>query len=222
MRFKYDLVKGPCHRATLIKTGYNTFTFLFSAHHIICDGWSFAILLNELSDFYNAIAKNQAIDFEDAFQFADFAINEYKEGLDEGHKAYWLKEFEAPLQVNTFPIDFKRPLYRTFNSTRYDMTVSPEIVQKIKKLGATQGCSFYSTLMSVFNVLLFNLTKSQDIVVGMASASQSGLGQNDLIGHLVNLLPLRTTIKDNIPFNTFMKATRSKMLYAFDHQFYSY
>ncbi len=220
--FKYDLVKGPCHRAILVKTGFNTYTFLFSAHHIICDGWSFAILLNELSDFYNALAKHHKIPHADAFQFSDFAINEYKNGLDQEHKAYWLKEFEVPLHTNTFPIDFKRPMYRTFNSTRYDITVSPEIVKQIKKLGATQGCSFYSTLMSVFNVLLFNLTKSQDIVVGMASASQSGLGQNDLIGHLVNLLPLRTTIKENTPFNVFMKSVRSKMLDAFDHQFYSY
>ena len=222
VQFKYDLVKGPCHRAILIKTGFNTYTFLFSAHHIICDGWSFAILLNELSDFYNTFAKNQKPSHEDAFQFADFAINEYKNGLDKEHKAYWLKEFEVPLHTNNFPVDFKRPMYRTFNSTRYDIAVSPEIVKQIKKLGAANGCSFYSTLMSVFNLLLFNLTKSQDIVVGMASASQSGLGHNDLIGHLVNLLPLRTTIKENIPFNVFMKSVRTKMLDAFDHQFYSY
>ncbi|MBC7714649.1 MAG: amino acid adenylation domain-containing protein [Rhizobacter sp.] len=220
--FKYDLVMGPCHRAILVKTGYNTFTFIFSAHHIICDGWSFAILLNELSDFYNSISKNKSVNSDEASQFADFAVSEYKHGLDQEHKAYWLKEFETPLSTNTFPIDFKRPAYRTFNSTRYDITVSPETVKLVKKLGATQGCSFYSTLMSIFNVLLYNLTESHDIVVGMASAAQSGLGQNDLIGHLVNLLPLRTTIKDNIPFNVFMKSVRSKMLDAFDHQFYSY
>ncbi|MBC7428212.1 MAG: amino acid adenylation domain-containing protein [Bacteriovorax sp.] len=220
--FKYDLVMGPCHRAILVRTGYNTFTFLLSAHHIICDGWSFAILLNELSDFYNSISKNQIPNAEEASQFADFAVNEYKNGLDQEHKAYWLKEFETSLNTKIFPIDFKRPAYRTFNSTRYDITVSPETVKLVKKLGATQGCSFYSTLMSIFNVLLYNLTESHDIVVGMASAAQSGLGQNDLIGHLVNLLPLRTTIREDVPFNLFMKSVRSKMLDAFDHQFYSY
>lgn len=220
--FKYDLIKGPCHREILIKTGFNTYTLIFSAHHIICDGWSFAILLNELSDFYNALAKQQNINSEEAFQFAEYAIDEYKNGLDQEHKAYWLKEFSVPLQSNPFPIDFKRPSYRTFNSTRYDVNISADIVRQIKKLGASQGCSFYSTLMSVFNILLYNLSKSQDLVVGMASAAQSSLGKDDLIGHLVNLLPLRTTIKDDVPFNLFMKSVRSKMLDAFDHQFYSY
>jgi amino acid adenylation domain-containing protein len=222
VQFKYDLIKGPCYRATLVKIAPQKFTFLFSAHHIVCDGWSFAILLQELSEFYDAAIKNKTPRISGAHQFTDFAVDEYIHGLNLEHKAYWLKEFEKPLVTNTFPVDLKRPAFRTFNSARYDVAVSVELVRAIKKLGAIQGCSFYSTLMSAFNIFLFNLTKSQDIVVGMASAAQSGLGQNDLVGHMVNLLPLRITIKEDLPFNLFMKSVRSKMLDAFDHQFYSY
>ncbi|MBC7538416.1 MAG: amino acid adenylation domain-containing protein [Bacteriovorax sp.] len=222
VQFKYDLVKGPCYRATLVKTGSKTYVFLLSAHHIVCDGWSFAILLNELSDFYNAISKHQIILGEEAFQFADFAINEYKLGLDQEHKSYWLKEFAAPLEINPFPIDYQRPAFRTFNSSRFDFLVPNETVVQVKKLGAREGCSFYSTLMSLLNVFVYNLSHSEDIVIGMASASQSGLGKIDLIGHLVNLLPLRTNLKNDLPFNLFMKLVRSKMLDAFDHQYYSY
>lgn len=222
VQFKYDLVKGPCYRAILVKRDSSKFTFLFSAHHIICDGWSFAILLQELSEFYEAVLKNKKPNSSGSYHFADFAVDEYLHGLNLEHKAYWLKEFEKTLVVNPFPVDLKRPSFRTFNSTRYDVTVSAQLVRSIKKLGATQGCSFYSTLMSAFNLFLYKLTKSQDVVVGMASAAQSGLGRNDLVGHMVNLLPLRTTIKDDMPFNIFMKSVRSKMLDAFDHQFYSY
>jgi amino acid adenylation domain-containing protein len=222
VQFKYDLVNGPCFRVTLIKTSSQRYTFLFSAHHVICDGWSFAVLLNELSEFYNTVIKNQKPNSSGAHQFADFAVDEYRGGVNLEHKTYWLKEFQKPLVTNNFPVDLKRPAFRTFNSTRYDVTVSVELVKAIKKLGATQGCSFYSTLMSAFNIFLYNLTKSQDIVVGMASAAQSGLGRDDLVGHMVNLLPLRTTIIEDIPFNVFMKSVRSKMLDAFDHQFYSY
>lgn len=222
VEFKYDLINGPCYRATLVKTGFSTYTLLFSAHHIICDGWSFAILLTELSTFYSDLAKNKTLQNNEAHQFADFAVEEYKNGLDLEHKAYWLKEFSSPLVTNPFPIDFKRPSFRTFNSARYDVIIPVDTVKAIKKLGATNGCSFYSTLMSAFNILLYKLSASEDIVVGMASAAQSGLGKSDLIGHLVSLLPLRTTIREDVPFNIFMKSVRSKMLDAFDHQFYSY
>lgn len=222
VEFKYDLVNGPCYRAILVKRSATQYVFLFSAHHIICDGWSFAILLSELSEFYGDVLKNNTPSTSGAFQFADFAADEYLHGTNSEHKAYWLKEFAAPLKTNPFPVDLKRPSFRTFNSARYDLNVSTDLVKSIKKLGASQGCSFYSTLMSAFNVFLYNLTKSEDIVVGMASASQSGLGHNDLVGHMVNLLPLRTTIKEDVPFNLFMKSVRSKMLDAFDNQFYSY
>jgi amino acid adenylation domain-containing protein len=222
VQFKYDLINGPCHHAFLVKTGQEQYTFLFATHHIVCDGWSIGILFNELSDYYDAILNHKILSAKEAHQFADFAIEEYKGGVNLEHKRYWLKEFNAPLIVNPFPVDLKRPSFRTFNSKRLDVTIPTPLVHSIKKLAASQGCSFYSTLMSIFNVFLYQLTKSEDIVVGMASAAQASLGRNDLIGHLVNLLPLRTTIRENIPFQTFMKSIRSKMLDAFDHQFYSY
>nr|BDT29344.1 hypothetical protein BHI3_28100 [Bacteriovorax sp. HI3] len=222
VQFKYDLIHGPCYRMTLVKTSSTSYTLLFSAHHIVCDGWSLAILLTELSTTYMSLLKTERLAVEEAPQFADFAVFEYRNGLDHNHKSYWLKEFATPLVTNPFPIDFKRPSFRTFNSTRYDVVIPVDTVRGMKKLGNSQGCSFYSTLISSFTLLLHNLSKSQDVVVGMASASQPAMEQNDLIGHMVNLLPLRTTIKDNIPFNQFMKSVRSKMLDAFDHQFYSY
>lgn len=222
VQFKYDLLKGPCYRGALVKIAPQKFTFLFSAHHIVCDRWSFAILLQELSEFYDDVIKNKTPKSSSAYRFSDFATDEYINGLNLEHKAYWLKEFEKPLVTNIFPVDLKRPTFRTFNSTRYDVSVSAELVKAIKELGTTQGCSFYSTLMSAFNIFLYNLTKSQDIVVGMASAPQSGLGRNDLVGHMVNLLPLRMTMIEDISFNVFMKSVRSKILDAFDHQFYSY
>lgn len=222
VEFKYDLQNGPCYRAILVKTGKNKYSFLLSAHHIICDGWSIAVLLSELSEFYEAILNQKKIKEDEVYQFADFAINEFKDGIDQDHKKYWLQEFSSPLVTNPFPVDLKRPGFRTFNSTRYDVAVSKELVRDLKRLGAAQGCSFYSTLVSAFNIFLYQLTKSQDIVVGMASAAQAGLGQNDLVGHLVSILPLRTTIKEDMPLHVFMKYVKSKMLDAFDHQFYSY
>lgn len=222
IEFKYDLQNGPCYRAILVKTDESKFTFLLSAHHIICDGWSIAVLLSELSEYYEAILNHKKIEEKEAHQFADFAINEFTEGLNQDHKKYWLQEFSNPLVTNPFPVELKRPSFRTFNSTRYDVEVSTDLVRALKKLGASQGCSFYSTLISSFNIFLYQLTKSQDIVVGMASAAQAGLGQDDLVGHLVSILPLRTTIKEDMPLDKFMKSIKSKMLDAFDHQFYSY
>jgi amino acid adenylation domain-containing protein len=222
IQHKFDLVNGPIYRAKLIKLDPNHYSFLLSAHHIICDGWSFAILLNELSDIYNKLISGQSPDLEIAEQFSDFATEEYGHGSNKQDKNYWLNKFSKPLVTNSFPIDFPRPSFRSFNSARYDIAVPSELVRKIKKIGAAQGCSFYSTLMSIFNILVYQISGSEDVVIGMASASQSALGKNNLIGHLVNLLPLRTTMNGDSTFNHFLKSLKSEMLDAFEHQFYSY
>lgn len=218
----FDLVNGPLYRMQLLKISHNQFIFLMSAHHLICDGWSFAVLFNKLSLMYNAYLNNHPLDLRPESQFIDYATKQFREGIAELDRDYWLGKFKSPLITNDFPTEFPRPAFRTFNSKRYDFTIPKETVIGIKKLGAKNGCSFYTTLMTALNLFLFKLTKSQDIVVGMASAAQSADGTNDLVGHLVNLVPLRVTIDDNYALKDFFKIVRSEMFDAFDHQSFAY
>lgn len=222
VQFKFDLINGPCHRTVLVKKSSDEYVFIFTAHHIVCDGWSIGVLFKELSENYNLLLKEISIDSLEGPQFAEYAIAEYKKGPNVDHKKYWLRVFKSPLITNNFPTDFKRPAFRTFNSKRFDVAVPTDLVKAIKKLASAEGCSFYSTLMSIYNVFLFHLTKSEDIVVGMATAGQASEGRHILIGHLVNLLPLRMTIGKDVPFTAFMKLVRSNMYDAFDNQDYSY
>lgn len=219
---KFDLTKGPCFEGTLVKFSENQYYFLLNAHHIICDGWSFAILLTEMTTIYSAMKKNVQFSFDPAAQFADYAIEENRSGPDQTQKKYWLIQFAKPLDVKKIPLDFSRPAYRTYDSQRLDFEVSETVVKALKKFGASQGSSFYTVLMSAFQVLLSKLSHSSELVVGMASATQSATGKQDLIGHLVNLLPLRTDINQDLKLKEFIKILRSKMLDAFEHQQFSF
>lgn len=213
----FDLVRGPCYRSRLVKLQQNRFAFILTAHHIICDGWSFAVLLSELGGAYRSFCSNLVPELGSARNFYEYAQQESRDGENGDHKKYWLNEFRQEIDVNTFPTDFERPRFRTFESSRLDMKVPDELVSRLKQLGTANGCSFYSTLMTVFNLFLFKLTGSKDIVVGMACASQPNLDQNDLVGHMVNLLPLRTRPTGEVSFISYLKSTRTKMLDAFDH-----
>jgi amino acid adenylation domain-containing protein len=219
---KFDLTAGPCFEGTLVKFSDSQYYFLINAHHIICDGWSFAILLTEMTTIYSALKKNVQFSFDTAAQFADYAIEEKRHGLNHTQKQYWLKQFAKPLAVKKIPLDFSRPAYRTYDSQRLDFEVPESVVKVLKKFGASQGSSFYTVLMSAFQVLLSKLTHSSELVVGMASATQSATGQHDLIGHLVNLLPLRSEINQELKLKEFIKILRSQMLDAFEHQQFSF
>ena len=217
VKMQFDLLNGPCISGTVVKIAEDKFTILLSAHHIICDGWSFAILLSELSEFYSGQSS-----FETPTQFSEIALKEDAKGLNPGHKKYWLSQFSKPLNVEKLPLDFSRPAFRTYNSERLDFQVSELTVKALKKFGASQGSSLYTVLMTGFQIFLSRLTGSKELVVGMASAGQSSLGEKNLIGHMVSLLPLRTEVDHNVIVKQFIKELRSKMLDAFEHQEFSF
>ena len=220
--FHFDLKNGPLFIGTLIKLAHQKYSLIITGHHIVCDGWSFAILLTELTTIYSALVKNVTFSYEPAAQFSEYAIQEAKQGLNSTHKGYWVKEFQAALTTKKMPLDFVRPKFRTYNSERFDLNLNEELVKKIKKFSSSQGCSLYTTLMATFQVLIHKINGTPEVVIGMASAAQSDSGKSDLVGHLVNLLPLRNSINPDQSFKFFMKEVRTKMLDAFDHQRFSF
>ena len=214
---QFDLLNGPCISAVVVKLGADHFSILLTAHHIVCDGWSFAIILTELSKIYSSLLNRQPGLLKAATQFSDIALKEDSQGISQIHKKYWMNQFSKPLDVKKIPLDFPRPVYRTYESHRLDFIVSEEVVKSLKRFGATQGSSLYTVLMCGFQIFLSRLTNSSELVVGMASAGQSNLGEQDLVGHMVSLLPLRTEINHQLTLKQFIKELRSKMLDAFEH-----
>jgi non-ribosomal peptide synthetase component F len=92
----------------------------------------------------------------------------------------------------------------------------------VKKAGAKLGASYVTTLTAAFEVFLHRITGSDDVVVGLPAAGQSATGLQALVGHCVNVLPLRTTVEAGMPFSTYLKNRKSALLDAFDHQRFTF
>ena len=216
----FDLVNGPLTRASLIKIDKNHFVFVFSAHHIICDGWSIAVVLSELSSIYNSIIKNEKHSLEWPSQFYEYATTNNKESVD--HKNYWVKKFSSEIPVLKIPLSFKRPDFRTYESHRFDLEVNPSLVRKLKSLGAINGCSFYATLMTGFNIFLSKLSKSNTVNYGISAAAQSVGGHESLVGHLVSLLPMLETVDGTKTIKETLISTKNSLFDAFEHQNFTF
>lgn len=215
---KFDLSTGPCFRATLVKTSDQSHVLLLAVHHLVCDGWSFAVIINELSVIYSSLLNKRPIHLPPASQFTEVALQEARQGQNRQHLDYWLNLFRSHPKRYELPIDFKRPPFRTYDSGYLSHEIAPETVANIKQLAASKKCSFYTVLYATFAFLLGRITGSEELVIGMASASQSSLGKHDLVGHLVNLLPLPVRVPSTISFNDYLQTIKSRMLDAFDHQ----
>ena len=110
---------------------YNRHIFVFSAHHIVCDGWSIAIVLTELSEIYNSLLSGINHDLEWPIQFYEYATKQKIEPLS--HKEFWKNKFSDNISHMEIPLSFERPSFRTYESDRLDVQIDKELVKKTVK-----------------------------------------------------------------------------------------
>ncbi|MDQ0008003.1 amino acid adenylation domain-containing protein [Luteibacter jiangsuensis] len=219
----FDLENGPLVRAELFRLGTDRHILTIAAHHIVCDGWSFGVIVSDLAALY-AQRTGQGPGPAPAGAFSNFALAEAAHAGSETAREdeqYWLDRFAGPVPVLDLPTDRSRPRRRTFTSRREDRMLDPTEVAAIKRLGAAHGASFYATLLAAFAVLLRRLAGQDDVVIGIPTAGQAAEGQQTLVGHCVNVLPLRARIDDEASFATVLGTVRNDLLDAFDHQRYT-
>ena len=221
----FDLLNGPLFKVALFKLDEDQQYLTLCAHHIICDGWSLGILLMEVSKFYSAYITGFKIQLGKAPLFSEYAIEQLKFSESEEYhriERYWIDLYKNSIPVLSVPTDFPRPDLRTYCSRREDFKMEHGMVAAIKKLGAQSGCSFVTTLLSLFKLYLHRLSNQDDIIVGLPAAGQSVTGNYGLVGHCVNLLPLRSTIEKEDSFLQFLQNQQRVVLDAFDHQQFTF
>lgn len=216
-----NLQEGPLFRVFLHKLAEDEYYFTIIKHHIIGDGWSTGIILEDLSKMYNAGIRGNEISLPAASQISDYAseqagfrlTREYKQTED-----YWLDIFKNGVPVLDLPTDNPRRSPRSYNGNRIDTPLSKEKVGRLKAIGAKAGCSLVTTLLAAFEIFLYKQTNQTDIVVGLPSSGQAASGLNDVVGHCVNLLPLRTYVDPSLSFTAYLKRRKKEVLDAYDHQ----
>ena len=221
----FSLERGPLVRAEIVRRSREDHVVILSAHHIVCDGWSFWVLTRELAAFYEARTRGVAASLPKAESFADYALSEAspgRAGERAADESYWLGRFSDEVAALDLPADAPRPPVKTFRSERLDHPIGPELTRRLKSMGAKNGASFFTTLLAAFKVLLFRLSGQDDLVVGIPAAGQSVGGHDTLVGHCVNVLPLRSRLDPGLRFDEVLKALRTTMLDAYEHQQYTY
>lgn len=223
-RENFDL-EGSLTRVKLVKLKDDLHILIFVAHHIICDGWSFAVLLAELCELYSAEMSGAQANLSEAARFSDFAKWDADKMFGEEGKAaekYWLEQFAASPAPLDLPYDRPRPSNKTFAADVESFILDESLYKDLKRLGAKNGATLFATMLAGFNILLNRLSGQSDLVVAVPAAGQSVIGEERLVGHCSNLLPIRSKVKPEESFAEYLKRTKNSVLDAYDHQNYTY
>ncbi|MET0985429.1 MAG: aminotransferase class III-fold pyridoxal phosphate-dependent enzyme, partial [Steroidobacteraceae bacterium] len=221
VREPFNLEKGPLVRMELVRVTARHHVLVITGHHIVLDGWSFWVLVKELSTLYARSSGVADASLATAPSFvayaADVALRDQSAEMA-ANVQWWTERFANGVPSLSLPTDRPRPRIRTQNAARYDHALSGDLIGALRKLGSTQRASLYSTLLAGFAGVLHRLTGQTDIVVGIPAAGQAAAGLEGLVGHCVCTLPLRLTMDSAAPFTDLIALTRGVMLDAYDHQ----
>ena len=218
----FDLANESLLRATLLELSDTEHFLLICMHHVVSDGWSMGVFIQELTTLYNAYAKGlEPLLKELPIQYADFALwqREYLQGeILQNQLNYWQKQLAAAPALLHLPTDRPRPPKQRFEGNRIKCILSPELSQGLNKLSREKGVTLFMTLLTAFKVLLYRYTGQTDILVGTPIANRTRSELAGLIGFFVNTLVLRTDLAGNPSFSELLKQVRETATDAYDHQ----
>jgi amino acid adenylation domain-containing protein len=225
MRTPFDLVQGPLLRCQLVRLSPEQHKLIFTAHHMVCDGWSFSVIFSELPSAYNAFLLGQRPSFPPAMSFADYALQMTLEQNSEKVRLaeeYWIGQFSSGATALELPVDRPRPPVKSFPGAMESRTFDPDRYLRLKKAAPKLGGTLFSTLLSIFTTLLYRLTGQEDLVVGVPAAGQAIVGQDELVGHCLNFLPLRFNLSNEMVFSDYAKNVKATVLEAYENQDFTY
>ncbi|HWS55025.1 MAG TPA: amino acid adenylation domain-containing protein, partial [Pyrinomonadaceae bacterium] len=218
----FDLEQGPLLRVRLLRLGGEEHVALMTTHHIVSDGWSMALLTNEVGQLYRAFLNDEAPNLPDLpVQYADYAHwqREWLQGDQlEKHLAYWKRHLSGAFPVRELPTDRPRPAAPDFTGEYRRYVLPAELERAIRGLSREEGATIFMTLLAVFDVLLARYTGSTDVVVGSAVAGRNRAEVENLIGFFVNMLVLRVDLAGDPKFRELLARAKEASLGAYAHQ----
>jgi amino acid adenylation domain-containing protein len=218
----FDLAKQTLVRATLVVLSETEHILLLCMHHIVSDGWSMGVFVQELAALYNAYLIGQPANLALLpIQYADFAIWQRKwlvGDVLQRQLSYWLQQLKDAPALLVLPTDRPRPAVQTFAGAYQDFALSVELTQGLMQLSQQQGCTLFMTLLAAYDVLLYRYTGTEDILVGTPIANRDRSEIEGLIGFFVNTLVMRSNLSENPSFLSLLTRVRSMALSAYAHQ----
>ncbi|WP_141753463.1 condensation domain-containing protein, partial [Duganella sp. HH101] len=209
----FDLATGPLIRARLLRLGESEHIVLLTMHHIVSDGWSIGVLVNEVAALYGAYVQQQPSPLPELpIQYADFAHwqRQWLSGqVLQQQLDYWQGRLTGAPALLTLPTDRPRPAHQSHRGATQPLTLSATTTAGLNDLSRRVQGTLFMTLTAAFNVLLSRYAGQDDICIGTPIANRNRAETEGLIGFFVNTLVLRTQVDHGASFLQLLDQVRA-------------
>ncbi|MDJ0717356.1 MAG: amino acid adenylation domain-containing protein, partial [Prochloraceae cyanobacterium] len=218
----FNLEIAPLIRCSLFQLSLREYVLFLTMHHIVSDGWSMGIFIQELSSLYRAFSTGEPSPLSElAIQYADFALwqREWLTGeVLQTQLGYWKEQLRDAPELLELPTDRPRPSVQTYRGGTQSLSLDTDLSEKLQTLSRNTGSTLFMTLLAAFATLLYRYSDRKDILIGSPIANRHRSEIESSIGLFVNTLVLRTDLSGNPSFLELLGRVRSVTLDAYDRQ----
>ncbi|MEV1047017.1 condensation domain-containing protein [Streptomyces sp. NPDC049916] len=212
----FDLAAGPPLRARLVRVAPDDHRLVVTFHHVAVDGWSVEILFRELGQLYGGEQPAEV-----TLHYADYASWQRDRLRGETLDAlvdHWRRALGEDPKALAVPTDKPRPATRGFRGAVATRELGPELIGAVKEFSRRERVTPYMTLFAALHTLLAGWSGERDITVGTPVAGRNRPELQDLVGCLMNMVPVRVRLEDELGFRELLTRVRTAVLDASAHQ----
>lgn len=210
----FDLGTGPLMRATLAEIQPEqgeepTAHLILTAHHIVCDGWSFGVVVEEFCRLY------QGKHLPAAVSYADYSRSELERRSESEHAsqlAWWKEQFANIPAPCLLPADRPRPSHPRYAAGMVHHDLPSGLTGKLHRFCSERKTTPYHVALAAFRILVARLSGQNGMIIGTPSAAQISRDLPDLVGHCVQFLPLRLSHEPGETAASILQSTRNAVL----------
>ncbi|TGE21481.1 amino acid adenylation domain-containing protein [Hymenobacter aquaticus] len=222
----YDLTNGPLLKVKLVQLSATEFALFFGMHHIVSDGWSFGVIVQEVMAFYESLCKGEAGPAAPlAVQYKDYAAwmtTKLTGESGEKYRKFWMERLEESLDPLQLPTDFVRPENKGYKGALAKFSFNAALYQRMNSFCKESHVTLFSLLHATLNLLLYKYSGQKQLIVGTPVSGRSHYDLENQVGLYVNTLALKTSITPEQSFAAYLKETAQSTLQAFEHQDYPF
>ena len=218
----FDLGTGPLLRATLLHLAPRRHVALLTMHHIVSDGWSLRLVVEELRAAYGAVTRRTASPLPELpIQYADYAgwqRNWLQGDVLERELAFWKGLLEGAPDFLELPHDRPRRPQQRYRGGRATLAFPKGLTADLRSFGRRTRSTLFMVLVTAFKGLMMRYANQDDPSIGTLIANRHRREVENLIGFFVNTLVLRTRVRRELSFREAVERVREVTLEVYDHQ----
>jgi amino acid adenylation domain-containing protein len=216
----FDLSTGPLLRARVFRFSPNRFLLAVAVHHIVFDEWSAGVLWRDLNELYASAIDGRVAELPPlTVQYPDYAVWQRDQAEDWSRQLrYWTARLDGASTALELPTDQPRPAVRSVAGAVATRVIPTELLGRVRALSEEESVTLYTTLLSVFIVLMRRYSGQPDLLVGTPVTNRNRAELEDQIGYFVNMIVLRAQIDDDQPFRDLLRSVHHQLLDSHPHR----